>query len=533
LKTIAQSIHAAASRFRERDAIVIGARRLSHAAVQAEARRFAGALLGSGVRPGDHVGILMPNCIEYLLLFYACALIGARAVHFNSRYKSEELRYVIAHSQVKLLFVSAKQRELNDSAAILKGLYPALNGWRIGVPLEIAEARQLGAIYYFHAGAAEGWPTEREFMAAADGVEYSENTNPEEIALIMYTSGTTAHPKACMLSHRALEFAGQSMVARWRMTDRDRFWDPLPFFHMSTMLPLAACRASGAAFIAREHFDPGLSLREIADEKVSILFPAFPTLTNALFGHPDFNAGDLRRVRIVNNVGPPDLLRRFASRLPDATHVSAYGLTEAGGVISFGSTDDTLEERVETGGKPFEGVEVKIADPQTLAPKPVGEPGEILIRGRTLFSGYLNDPDSTRAAMAGGWLRSGDLGSVTSSGHIRYLGRIKDMLKVGGENVAAIEIESYLCTHPAIKVAQVVGAPDERLTEVPAAFIELKEGARVSAQEIIRYCKGRIASFKIPRYVYFVTDWPMSATKIQKFRLRDRIKSTDRIDASL
>ena len=219
--------------------------------------------------------------------------------------------------------------------------------------------------------------------------------------------------------------------------------------------------------------------------------------------------------------------------LPAATHVSAYGLTEAGGVISFGSTADTLEERVETGGRPFDGIEVKIVDPETLAPRPSGEPGEILIRGPTLFSGYLNDRDGTRAAMADGWLRSGDLGALTARGHIRYLGRIKDMLKVGGENVAAIEIESYLCTHPAIKVAQVVGAPDDQLTEVPAAFVELKDGAQISAPEVIRYCIGRIASFKIPRYVYFITEWPMSSTKIQKFKLRDRIRHADRFDAIL
>lgn len=289
MKTIGQTLNAAASRYRDREAIVMGTRRLSHNAVRDEARRFACALLGIGIRPGDHVGILMPNCMEYLLLFYGCALIGASAVHFNFRYKNEELRYVINHSRVKVLFASAKQRDFNDSAAILRALYPALIGWRAGEPLTIAEAPELGAIYCFHAG-AQGWPSERELMAAARRAEYSENLDPEQIALIMYTSGTTAHPKACLLSHRAIETAGHGMAERWQLTDQDRFWDPLPFFHMSTMLPLAACRASGAAFIAMEHFDPDVAVREMADEKVSILFPAFPTLTNALFGHPNFRA---------------------------------------------------------------------------------------------------------------------------------------------------------------------------------------------------------------------------------------------------
>jgi fatty-acyl-CoA synthase len=315
------------------------------------------------------------------------------------------------------------------------------------------------------------------------------------------------------------------------MGSADRFWDPLPFFHMSTMLPLAACRAAASTFIAQEHFEPGASLREISEQRATILYPSFPTLANALFEHPDFAARRFEHVRIVNNVGPPDLLRRYAALLPQATHVTAYGLTEAGGVIAFNDLDDTPTQLAETSGRPFDGVEVRIADPDTHAPLPDGEPGEILIRGPTLFSGYYKDAEKTDSTIvADGWLRSGDLGALAEGGRIRYLGRIKDMLKVGGENVAAIEIESYLCTHPSIKVAQVIGVEDARLQEVPAAFVELRDDARLSAREVIRYCVGRIASFKVPRYVYFVTDWPMSATKIQKFRLRERVDPADLID---
>lgn len=510
----------------------MGTRRLTHADVLHEARRHAAALAAQGIGPGDHVGLLMPNCLEYLLLFHGCALLGARAVHINSRYKREDLRYVIADSDVRVLITSAKQREFIDYAAMLRDIYPELADWRWGQPLRIAAAPLLRAVFELHADGRNAWGSEAQLLPAGlEPLAVLPEVRPEDIGLMMYTSGTTAHPKACLLSHRALEGAGHALAERWRMTEQDRFWDPLPFFHMSTMLPLASCRASGALFIAQEHFDAADSVREIVEERATILFPSFPTLTNALFEHPTFDADRMAAVRIVNNVGPPDLLRRFAARLPRATHVSAYGLTEAGGVIAFHGPDDPPELLAETCGRAFDGIEVRIVDPDTLQPLPAGARGEIWIRGPTNFSGYYKDAAKTAATVtADGFVRSGDFGSLDPSGLIRYLGRLKDMLKVGGENVAAIEIESYLCTHPAIKVAQVVGVDDARLQEVAAAFIELREGMSLTPAEVIRYCKGHIASYKIPRYVQFVTDWPMSATKIQKFRLRTLVRPEARIE---
>lgn len=531
-RTIGETLRGVAARFPEREAIVMHDRRLDHAEVLREAERHAAALARLGISRDDHVGILMPNCLEYLLLFYGCALLGARPVHLNSRYRREDLRYVIADSDIRVLFTSAKQREHVDYAQMLGDIYPELAEWRWGQPLSIAAAPLLRQVFELHANGATPWGHEQQlYPPDLAPLRSLPAIDPEDIGLVMYTSGTTAHPKACLLSHRALEGAGHALAERWRMTEHDRFWDPLPFFHMSTMLPLAACRASGACFIAQEHFEPEASVREIVDERATILFPSFPTLTNALFTHPSFDANAMSAVRIVNNVGPPDLLRRYAATLPTATHVSAYGLTEAGGVIAFHAPDDPPELLAETCGRPFDGIEVRIADPDTLQVLPVGARGEIWIRGPTNFSGYYKDRQKTaQTVTADGFLRTGDLGSLEPSGHIRYLGRIKDMLKVGGENVAAIEIESWLCTHPAIKVAQVIGVADERLQEVAAAFIELHAGRRLSREEVIRHCKGHIASFKIPRYVQFVTEWPMSATKIQKFRLREQLDPAARIE---
>ena len=254
--TVGTSLARAVHDHGERDAIVIGSIRLTHAQVLAEARRYARALAGHGVRAGDHIGILMPNCLEYLLLFYGCALLGARPVHFNARYKRDELRYVIADSDVKLLFTSALQRQFTDFAALLMELYPPLRTWRHGEQLRLESAPLLRGVFQFHDDTGGPWPGERTFFEHALALNPPENDDAEQIALIMYTSGTTANPKACLLSHRALETTGHAMLRRWNIVADDRLWDPLPFFHMSTMLPLAACRAAGAAFIAQTHFEP-------------------------------------------------------------------------------------------------------------------------------------------------------------------------------------------------------------------------------------------------------------------------------------
>ena len=536
--TIGTTLERAARAHGGRTAVVMEGVRVTHAEVLAHAQRFARALAGQGVQPGDHVGILMPNCLDYLWLSYGCALLGASPVHLNARYKRDELRYVVADSDIRLLFTTTLQREFTDFTGLLTDVYPTLAHWRAGATLDLPGAPLLRSVFRFHDDARQPeadpgahWPGEQAFLAQSTAGDPSVDRDPERIGLIMYTSGTTANPKACLLSHRALEAAGALMVKRWHIGVEDRIWDPLPYFHMSTMLPLAATRATGACFIGVPHFEANAAWREIEAEQPTIMFTAFPAITNEIFAHPEFDAAKLGRVRVMNNVGPPDLLRRYMALLPQAVHVSAYGLTETGGVNSFHELTDTVEQRIETCGRPFDGIEVRVVDPDTLAPLPSETRGELQVRGATLFSGYYKDAEKTRATiLPDAWLRTGDLGALTPEGRIRYLGRIKDMLKVGGENVAAIEIESHLLTHPAIKVAQVIGAPDERMQEVPAAFIELQPGATLSAEDVVRHCVGRIASWKVPRHVAFVTDWPMSTTKIQKFALRARLVDAVTVD---
>jgi len=239
---------------------------------------------------------------------------------------------------------------------------------------------------------------------------------------------------------------------------------------------------------------------------------------------PDWPERDLHRIRLVMAVGVPERLRAMAARVPQAVHVSCVAMTESSAFLALGRLDDPLEARLTTGGHPMPGMAVRVVDPDTGADLPPDTPGELLFRGPTAFDGYFRDPEATAATIdAQGWVHTGDVVTVDADGRVTFRSRLKDMLKVGGENVSAAEIENHLLTHPAVGVVAVVAAPDARYVEVPAAFVQLASGASATAEELIAHCVGRIASFRVPRYVRFVAEWPMSGTKIRKVALRARI----------
>ena len=256
-------------------------------------------------------------------------------------------------------------------------------------------------------------------------------------------------------------------------------------------------------------------------ERVTIAFPSFPTVTMSLIQHADFASRDLSSLRRINNVAPPDLLRQFQDAFPQAVQTGAYGLTEAGGVIAFNHPEESLESRLTTCGKPMPGLQARIVDPDTGAELGRGLKGEILLKGYAVFEGYYKSPEKNEEAFVDGWFKTGDLCAIDASGSIEFHGRIKDMLKVGGENVAAIEIESVLASNPAVAMAQVIGVADDRLFEVACAYVELLPGAAIDEADLIEFCRDKVASYKVPRYIRFVSQWPMSATKVQKFVLRD------------
>ncbi|WP_053227285.1 class I adenylate-forming enzyme family protein [Solirubrobacter soli] len=498
--TLPDHVDQAAERWPDLEALVYGDDRATFAGFAERTLTFAAALQARGIVHGDRVGVLMGNLLDTLVAIYGTSRLGAIPVPINNRFRATELEHVFGHSGMKLLITAAgtlhaeARKASDDLPAVVHG-EPSWDAFLVGagdVPNVLARQRR---------------------VAVAD------------VAMLMYTSGTTAHPKGCRLTHEGLVRTGRVFGEdRFPMVAGDRQFNPLPLFHLATILPFNGCLAVGAAMIGMEHFEPGAALRLLREERCTVAFPAFTLIWQAMLDHPDFAAADLSGLRLVNVNGDPEVTRTFAPRTPDTVQISPYGATEGGGVIALSHPGDTLQERIGTAGRPFEGVEARIVDPETGAPVPPGVQGEITYRGWSLFAGYHEDPAATAAAIdADGYFHSGDLGRLDEQGRLSYDGRIKDMLKVGGENVAAAEIEGLLSRHPAVFTVQVVAAPDARYHEVPAAFVELRPGASATEQELIDHCLGAIATFKVPRYVRFVSEWPMSGTKIQKFVLREWI----------
>ena len=526
--TLGKLLTEAAARIGDNEALVFPDSRLTYRELADRARGHARSLIALGIEPGDHVGILMPNCPEYIELLFGIALAGGVAVTINARYKADELAYVVENSDLAALVTSSLASEYVDFAGLLHKALPGLADAPNPRALELDAAPRLRIVTRIGAATPAGFLAFDEFQRAGEGVAAAEVDRrhqavlPTDPGIMMYTSGTTSNPKGCPLAHEKLVRNGANMNReRYFLGEEDRFWAPLPMFHMAAILPLLACFDAGCALLSMNRVDAGTALDMMEREGVTIAFPAFPTITNELISHPRFADTDLGRLRRINNVAPLEMLRRFQEAFPQAVQTGAYGMTELTGVISYNHPGEDLETRLTTCGQPFTGIEAKIVDPDTLEPSPTGARGEIWVRGYVVFDGYYKAPEKNAESFVDGWFRTGDLCSLDDTGRIAYHGRLKDMLKVGGENVAAVEIESFLTTHPSVKLAQVIGVPDARLLEVAAAFIELEAGAEATEEEIIAHCRGRIASFKVPRHVRFVDEWPMSSTKVQKFKLRE------------
>ncbi len=521
----------AAERDPDHEAVVFPTDRVTYGELERRAFAVARSLLALGIRPQSRVGILMPNCIEFVELLFGISLVGGVMVPINARFAPRELGYVIENGDLEIVFTSDVVIEHVDYVERLHEALPGLRGLPPQSELDLPEAPKLQSIVLLGGREAPGMATERDFTQVADQVSDDDvlvrhqRTSVRGAALMMYTSGTTAMPKGCVLSHEALvRTAVVSGRTKFRITPADRFWDPLPMFHMSAILPIIGVFDGGGTFLSMTHFEPGIALQMLDEERATLNFATFPAITQALLNHPDYHPDRWRGIRVINNVAPPDTLRDMQSRMPHSIQISSYGLTECGGVVAFNDPEDTLEQRCTTSGIPFDGIEVAVRDLVSGEPAPPGAAGEIVVRGYCVFDRYHKDPERTAQAVDDdGWFHTGDIGSMTAEGRISYLGRTKDMLKVGGENVAAIEIESFIATHPSVSIVAVVGVPDAKYMEVPAAFIELRPGLDASEDEIIEFCRTGLARFKVPRHVRFIDTWPMSATKIQKFRLQEQL----------
>lgn len=521
-------------------AMVFPGERVTYAELAERADADARALLGLGVQPGDKVGILMPSVAEFVALMFGAAKVGAVPVLMNARFKSRELRHVIGNGDLTLVLTSTSVAAAVDFPGLLLEAVPdAAAGDRAGTSAA-AGLPHLRHLVLVDDDARPGFMGAAEFRQAAEGVASTEvaerqsQVQTSDVALIMYTSGTTASPKGAMLCHDALVRQGHLVAhTRFSLTERDVVWTPLPLFHIGGMSYVLTCIVAGCTCVHAGHFQVDVAMGQLVDERCTVALPAFETMWLQVLDHPECSEQALAELRLVLAVGIPERLQLMQERLPHAPMVTTFGGTESTSHLSIALPDDPPETRLTTGGHPLAGIEVRIVDPETGLDVTPGVSGEIVYRGWNRFLGYYNEPELTAEVIdADGWFRSGDIGTMDNDGRVSYVGRIKDMLKVGGENVAAAEIEGFLVDHPAVQIVQVVSAPDARYTEVPAAFVELKAGAAATETELIDHCRGKIATFKVPRYVRFVDEWPMSGTKIKKYELRERI-ATELADAGI
>ncbi len=514
----------------DRTFLVLPDERLTFGQLADRAQYFGRVMLGLGVRRGDTVGILLPTMADFVAIMFGALKVGAVPVLMNARFKSRELHHVVTNGDITIIFTATSVAEAVDFPALLDEAFPAIADHSDG-PLQLDDAPRLRHVVLVDSAPRRGYLGVADIADAAargddaDVALRQSRVSPRDVGLIMYTSGTTASPKGAMLSQEALVRQGD-LVARTRFgLDRDdALWTPLPLFHIGGMGHVLTAMSAGCTLVHAGHFDADRALRQLRDERCTVATPAFETMWLQVLDHPDFRPDDLDALRLVVAIGVPERLRAMQDRLPNAPIVTTFGGTEATSHLCIALAEDPPETRLTTGGQPLPGIEVRITDPDTGVDRPIGERGEIRYRGWNRFIGYYNEPELTANAIdADGWFHSGDLGRLDADGRLTYVGRIKDMLKVGGENVAAAEVEDYLVTHPAVQIVQVVSAPDAHYTEVPAAFIELKPGVEATESEIIDFCRGQISTFKVPRYVRFLDEWPMSGTKIKKYELRERI----------
>ena len=508
----------------DHDALVLGAERLSFPQLEQGSRRRAAELRGLGVGRGDRVGILMSNNVDYLLTIFGAAKLGAIPVPINHRFSATELAHVISDSELEVLLLSSAGAK--DPTGAVEGARDLL----AKAPSPAGRSRLRHVVDLGAAADREGTLGRAGLAAAGEPVAEAEvealtaAVAIGDPAMIIYTSGTTSRPKGCVLNGEGLTRTAYTVAGeRFGFSAADRCWDPLPFCHLSSLVILNACLTVGATFVSMERFEAGPALAQLEGERCTFAYPCFDTVTAALQEHPDFDAADLSALRIVVTIGVSERLRAWQARWPQGAQLGAYGATEYSGVLCYNRPTDSEEQRFESCGPPIPGMEIRVVDPASGEPVADGSRGELHCRGYGVFEGYFRDEEQTAAVMTDdGWIRSGDLVAKDAAGYVTYLGRLKDMIKVGGENVAAAEIEDVLVTHPELREAQVVGLPDEKYVEVPAAFVETRPGATVSAEELVAYCRERLASFKVPRRVFFVSEWPMSETKIMKQALREQ-----------
>ena len=524
-QTIGANLEATVDRFPDREALVVvhqGVRQ-TWAEFDATINEVAKGLMGIGIQAGDRVGMWSPNFAEWTYVQYATAKIGAIQVNINPAYRVNELQYALDQSGCRLLvtrseYLTSGYRDMVDEVA------PAL--------------RDLENVIYFDTDDWSELIDAGRSVSDDDLAARAESLDARDPINIQYTSGTTGRPKGATLSHRSILNNARFVGDACAYTEEDRVCIPIPFYHCFGMvMGNLACSVFGATMVVPSPtFDPEAVLRALQDERCTSLY-GVPTMFVAQLGHPglaDFDLSSMRTGIMAGSPCPTEVMRRVIDDMGMSEVTIAYGMTETSPVSTQTSTDDSVEHRVSTVGRVLPHVESKIVDPDTGELVPRGEGGEYCTRGYHVMLGYWNDPEKTADAIdADGWMHSGDLATMDDDGYVNIVGRIKDMIIRGGENIYPREIEEFLYSHPAIADAQVIGVPDEKYGEELMAWVQLAPSGELTEDDLRDFCRDKIAYFKVPRYIKFVSEFPMTVTgKVRKVEMRDKSIAELGLDAS-
>ncbi len=512
-ETIDANLRRIVAQFGAREAVVDAAtgRRLSYAELDRAVDEVARGLMARGVGRGDRVGIWAPNCIEWFVVQYATARVGAILVNINPAYRTHELEYVLGQAGISTL-VSAVSFKTSDYRAMIDEV-------RGGLPA-LADVIYIGDPSWDALIAAAAEVTSEQVAARSAELSFDDPIN------IQYTSGTTGFPKGATLSHHNILNNGYFVGEICGYTEADRICVPVPFYHCFGMVMgnLASTSHGACVVIPAPGFDPVATLTAVSAENCTSLY-GVPTMFIAELGSAGFADHDLSSLRTGIMAGSPcpvEVMKRVVNEMHMPEVTICYGMTETSPVSTQTRRDDALERRVSTVGTVMPHLEVAVIDPETDLPVPTGETGELCTRGYSVMSGYWDEPEKTADVLKRGWMHTGDLATMDEEGYFNIVGRIKDMVIRGGENVYPREIEEFLYSHPDIVDAQVIGVPDERYGEELMAWVRLKDGASLDAEQLREFCSGKLAHYKIPRYVHVVDEFPMTVTgKIRKVQMRE------------
>ncbi|HUI99924.1 MAG TPA: AMP-binding protein [Usitatibacter sp.] len=512
-QTIGEALDEAAATWGEREALVVRHQnvRWTYAQLKQRAESLAAGLLSLGLQPGDRVGIWAPNCSEWTATQFATAKAGLVLVNINPAYRVTELEFALNKVGCRALVTAAsfKTSDYLGMLASLEGRLPSLE-WKIRTGSERTPGfLNLDDLYGGKAALPEG-------------------LQPDDAINIQFTSGTTGLPKGATLSHFNILNNGYFVARAMRLTERDRMCIPVPLYHCFGMvMGNLGCLTHGAAMVyPNDGFDPRLTLEAVARERCTVLY-GVPTMFIAELQHPEFAGFDLASLRTGIMAGAPcpiEVMKRVIQDMHMSEVTIAYGMTETSPVSFQSSVDDPIERRVSTVGRVLPHIQVKIVDAQGRA-VPRGTQGELCTRGYSVMKGYWDDPEKTREVLDdAGWMHTGDLATIDAEGYCNITGRLKDLVIRGGENVSPREVEDFLYRHPKVQGVQVFGVPDPKYGEEVCAWIQLRPGASATEDEIRDFCRGQIAHQKVPRYVRFVAEFPMTVTgKAQKFVMRQRM----------